>query len=93
MAGVQTLQHPGHRFGFVVLVHGQPVAAGVINAIGAQQGLAVARVFAGHAVHQTQQVQGAQTDVGKITNRCGHHIQRALRIMLRRGGRMGCCPR
>ena len=39
------------RLGLVVLVHGQQLAAGPVQPIGAQQALRVARVLAGHAVH------------------------------------------
>ena len=57
-----------------------------VNAIGAQQGAGVARVFAGNAVGQVQQMQGTQTDVGQIADGRGHDVERALRIMLRSAG-------
>ena len=71
-------------------MHGQPGPGGVIDAKGAQQCLAVARVLARHGVDELQDMQGAQADIGKIANRRGHHIEAALGIILRSRCRMGC---
>jgi putative endonuclease len=59
------------------------IARGLVDAIGAQQGLGVAGVFAGHGVHQLQHVQRTQADVGQVADGGGHHVQGTLRIMLR----------
>ena len=91
------LLQPGHdllcRLGLVVLVHGQQLAAGAVQSIGAQQALGVARVLAGHAVHQLQHMQGAQADVGQVAYGGGHHVEGALRIMLGCRSILGCAQR
>ena len=82
-------QSRGHFLGglhFVVLVHGQQLCGRFVDAVGAQQGLRVARVLTGHRIGQCQHVQGPQGDVGQIADGRGHYIQAALRIMLGTGG-------
>jgi hypothetical protein len=76
------------RLGFVVLVHRQQPGARPVDAVGAQQALRVARVFAGDHVHQLQHMQRAQRDVGQVADGRGHHVERGLRIMLRTRGVM-----
>ena len=44
------------------------------------------RVSSQTTVGQLQHVQGAQGDVGEVADGRGHHVQRALRIMLRNDG-------
>ena len=82
LALLQPGQHGLGRLGLVVLVHGQQLCAGLVDAVGAQQALGVARVFAGQGVGQLQHMQRAQRDVGQIADGRGHHVQGALRIML-----------
>ncbi|CAN6484063.1 unnamed protein product [Victoria cruziana] len=59
--------------------------ARALEAIGAQQGLGVARVLTGDGVDELQHVQGAQRDVRQVADGRGHHVERALRIMLASG--------
>jgi len=66
-----------------VLVHGQQLRGTLVDAIGAQHGLRMARVLAGHGVGQLQHMQGAQRDVGQVADGGGHDVQGPLRIMLR----------
>ena len=51
---MQQFDHGVRSLRLVVLVHRQQLGARFVDAIGAQQGLGVARVFAGHAVGQRQ---------------------------------------
>ena len=84
----QSRAHFLGSFHFVVLVHGQKLRGRLVDAVGAQQGLRVARVLTGHCVGQRQNVQGSQGDVGQIADGRSHHIQAALRIMRGTGGRL-----
>lgn len=68
---------------FVVLVQGKQLRTCFVNAVTAQQSLGVPGVFAGNAVHQLQYVQGSQADICEVPNGSGHHIECAVRIMLR----------
>ena len=86
LALLQPVHHVLRGFGLVVLVHGQQLAGALVDAVGTQHGLRVARVLASHRVGQLQHVQGPQGDVGQVADGRGHHVQRALRIMLRSGG-------
>ena len=83
-------RQPGdHRLrglGLVVLVQGQQLRAGRVDAIGAQQALRVARVLAGDRIDDLQHVQRAQRDVGQVADRRRDHVERRLRIMLRARG-------
>ena len=83
LALLQPLYHGLCGLGLVVLVHGQQLGRAFVDAVGAQQGLGMARVLAGHGVGQLQHMQRAQRDVGQIANGRGHHVQGALWIMLR----------
>ena len=83
LALLQAQYHVLGRLRFVVLVHGQQLGGSFVDAIGAQRGLRVARVFAGHGIGQLQYMQCPQRDVSQVTDRRGHNIQRAVRIMLR----------
>jgi hypothetical protein len=74
--------HVLRGLGFVVLVHRQQLGAGLVDAVGAQQGLGVARVLAGDGIHHAQDMQGPQADVAQIADGRGHDVQRARRIML-----------
>ena len=78
----QPLHHRLRRLRLVVLVQRQQLRRGFVDAIGAQQGLGVARVLTGDQVGQLQHMQGAQADVGQVADRRGHHIQGAARIIL-----------
>ena len=94
---LQALHHIQCRFGLVVLVHSQQLVCAFVDAVGAQQGLGVARVFTGHGVGQLQHMQRTQGDVSQVADGRGYDVQRALRIMLRSGrivcGGQGCCER
>jgi hypothetical protein len=46
-----------------------------------------ARVFAGHGIDDAEHLHRAQRQVGQVSDRCGHDIQRACRILLRPGRR------
>ncbi|MNV22711.1 hypothetical protein D3C71_1136980 [compost metagenome] len=83
LAQLQPLHHVLRGLGLVVLVHRQQLCGALVDAVGAQHGLRVARVFAGHGVGHLQHVQRAQGDVGQVADGRGHHIQGALGIMLR----------
>lgn len=50
----------------------------------------MACVFARHGIHELQHMQGAQTDVSKISDWGGHNVQCTLRIMLASRSRLGC---
>ena len=78
----QTLQDGGGGFALVVGVQSQQR---LLQPQVAEQLRANARVFTGHGIHPPQHVHRAQRDVGQVADGCGHHIQRAVRIMLRRG--------
>ena len=55
----------------------------------AQQRCAVTGVFAGHHVHDRQDMDRTQGDVGQVADGCRHQVQRARWILLttrRRGG-------
>ena len=82
---LQTGQDLLRGLGLVVLVHGEPLAGGFVDAVGAQQAMAVARILAGQGVGQLQYMQSAQRDVCQVADGGGHHIQGALGIMLRAG--------
>ena len=65
-----------------MLVYGEQLGAALVDAIGAQQALGVARVLAGQGVGQLQHMQGAQGDVGQIADGRGHHVEGAGRVVL-----------
>ena len=79
----QPIDHALRRLHLVVLVHGQPGAGRLVDAIGAQQSLRVTRVLAGDRIGQLQHVQRPQADVGQVADGRGHDVQRGLPIMLR----------
>ena len=66
-----------------------PMRLGKVQTQGTKQLLAVSRVFTGDSVHQTECVQSAQADIGKITYGRGNQIQGTERIILPGGSRMG----
>ena len=88
LALAQTDSHFLRGLHFVVLVHSQELRGRFVDAVGTQQRLGVARVFAGHGIGQLQQMQSTQGDVGQIADGRGQHVQAALRIMLGTGGRL-----
>ena len=85
----QVADHRDSGLGLVVLVQRQQLPGGSLDALGAQQLLGVARVLAGHRVDLRQHMQRTQRDVGQVADGRGHDVQRALRIMLVRGGLAG----
>ena len=88
---LQQVDHLRRALGLVVLVHGEQLAAGLVESVGAQHLLGVARVFAGDMVGQLQHMQGAQGDICKIADRGRHDVQGPLRIMLSTGCFLGSC--
>ena len=85
VAGQQASHHRLRAFVLVVLVHGNQARPGPVDAVAAQQGLGLARVLAGHRFDQRQYMKGAQADIRQIADGRCHHIQAALRIILRAG--------
>ena len=79
----QAVHHVAGGLGLVVLVDGQELCPALVDAVGAQQRLRVARVFTGDGIGQLQHMQRAQRDVGQVADGRGDDIERALRIMLR----------
>ena len=88
LALAQQGQHLIAGLGLVVLVHRQPLMGRFVDAIGAQQALAVARVLTGNRVGQCQNVQSAQTDICQVANGGAHHVQSGLRVVLHGSGGM-----
>ena len=81
LAARKPQQHAGRGFAFVVRMHREQRFR--VDAERAQQGRAVARVFAGDGIDETEHMDGAQAQVGQVADRRGHHVQCAGWVLLR----------
>ena len=80
----------GCRLHLIVLMQSEEAGRRCIDAIRAQHGLRMTRVFARDRVGDLQDMQRAQRNVGEVADRRGDDVERALRIMLR-GRRLAGC--
>ena len=71
LAGSQPDDQFFSDFALVVLMRGNQTLR---QTVARQQVAGVARIFAGHRIHQRQHVQAAQRDVGEVSDRCCQHI-------------------